>query len=159
MGVWPPYRIYSQIVLKRSIINSAKDRQKYPQFQARIARHKTAHPDDPIPIPFDDLEPQVYIPYSPNGTPSADFPWHVQIHRDAFSYGDLGPTVDPRIIVDLRFFGRSELNRESRVVFAEKTIALSQTEWGGDTDIFGMPQATVRKASLHFTRKSDIIQS
>jgi pyranose oxidase len=145
MGVWPPYWICHQVVLKRSIINSAKDGRRYPHFQDRIARHKTAHPDDPIPIPFDDLEPQVYIPYS---TPSADFPWHVQIHRDAFSYGDLGPTVDPRIIVDLRFFGRSELNRESRVVFAEKTTPPSQTEWGGDTDIFGMPQPTVRKASL-----------
>ena len=28
------------------------------------------------------------------------------MHRDAFSYGDLPPNVDPRLIVDFRWFGQ-----------------------------------------------------
>lgn len=36
---------------------------------------------------------------------SKDRPWHCQIHRDAFAYGDLAPNVDSHLIVDLRWFG------------------------------------------------------
>ncbi len=138
-------RICPQIVLKRSIINSANG---YPHFQKRIKEHRKAHPDDVLPIPFDELEPQVYIPYHPDQNSEKDFPWHVQIHRDAFSYGEVGPTVDPRIIVDLRFFGKTDINKDNRVEFPLLTPHY-QTEWGaGDTDLYGMPQATVRNASL-----------
>lgn len=76
-------------------------------------------------------------------------PWHTQIHRDAFSYGEVGPKVDPRIVVDLRFvatrvwyststliiffrfFGMQSGVSKNRIIF-EKNI----------TDAFGMPQAT-----------------
>jgi len=128
---------FCQVVLRRRIINSAYD---YPQFQVRIAKHRRAHPNDILPIPFDDLEPQVYIPYNQD----TKTPWHVQIHRDAFSYGDIGPTVDPRIIVDLRFFGKSDIREDNRIEFSGRfSSAYSTTEWiGGDTDIYGMPQGT-----------------
>jgi pyranose oxidase len=125
---------FCQIVLKRSIFDSTQ----YLSNEQIVRRdaHIAAHPRD-VPIPLDDLEPQVYIPYETSS------PWHVQIHRDAFSYGDLGPTVDPRLIVDLRFFGKSETKQENRVYFGLRSTNEQMTEWkGGDTDIYGMPQPT-----------------
>jgi len=129
--------------MKRSIFDSIEYLSQ-DQKDRRDA-HIKSHPRD-VPIPFDDLEPQVYIPYTPNS------PWHVQIHRDAFSYGDVGPQADPRLIVDLRFFGRSETKPENRVYFGPMSSNETMTEWkGGDTDIYGMPQPTVMNSapSLH----------
>lgn len=71
-----------------------------------------------------------------------DFPWHVQIHRDAFSYGDVGPKADPRVVVDLRFFGKQDIVESNCVKFGELKAPM---QWkAGVTDIYGMPQATVR---------------
>jgi pyranose oxidase len=76
------------------------------------------------------------IPYT------SDFPWHCQVHRDAFSYGDVGPRADARVVVDLRFFGRQEIQKKNKVYFAGELL---KTGWvAGCTDIYGMPQATVR---------------
>ena len=58
-------------------------------------------------------------------------PWHCQIHRDAFHYGDLAPSVDNRLIIDLRWFGISEPRPENRVTFTDT-----------HHDLFGMPQPT-----------------
>jgi pyranose oxidase len=84
------------------------------------------HPEDPIHIPFEDPEPQLTMKYTEKT------PWHTQIHRDAFSYGDVGPKADPRVIVDLRFFGKQEVEQTNYVEFSTE-----------HTDIYGMPQATV----------------
>lgn len=125
-----------QIILRRPIIKSAES---YPHFQQRIERHRESHPNDILPIPFDDLEPQVLIPYNP------ETPWHVQIRRDPFPYGEAGPPVDPRILVDLRFYGRSDIREENRVEFSQRSpISGDPDHWtAGYTDIYGMPQATV----------------
>jgi pyranose oxidase len=86
------------------------------------------------------------IPYRPNS------PWHVQIHRDAFSYGDVGPKADPRVVVDLRFFGKSDICEDNRVSFGDNP---APTGWeAGVTDIYGMPQATV---SYFFSIPNEII--
>jgi pyranose oxidase len=118
-------------VLKRSIIESIPND---PRFKRRVDDHKAKFPKDPLPIPFDDPEPQVLIPYS------SSFPYHVQIHRDAFSYGNIGPKADPRLIVDLRFFGKQEIKEKNSILFGK----FGTNGWEpGVTDIYGMPQATV----------------
>lgn len=123
-----------QIILRQPIINSAE---AYPQFEERIKKHRVSHPNDILPIPFDDLEPQVLIPYD------SETPWHVQIHRNAFSYGNVGPTVDPRLLVDFRFFRKSDIREENRVEFSQGPSTGIDHWTGGFTDIYGMPQATV----------------
>ena len=56
-------------------------------------------------------------------------PWHCQVHRDSFSYGEVAPNIDTRLIVDLCWFGKVEPREENCVV--------SSTT---NKDIFGMPQ-------------------
>jgi pyranose oxidase len=62
---------------------------------------------------------------------SDDRPWHCQIHRDAFHYGDIQPNVDSRLIVDLRWFGIVQPREESKIAFSDDHV-----------DSFGMPQPT-----------------
>ena len=81
------------------------------------------------------------VQYNPDIPGRLGTPWHIQVQRDVSSYGDIGPPVDPRIIVDIRFYGRSDLISENRVEFSPRS---SNENWvGGDTDIYGMPQPTV----------------
>lgn len=60
-------------------------------------------------------------------------PWHCQVHRDAFSYGGVGPNVDTRLIVDLRWFGRMKPDYDNYVTFSDQI---------DNKDTFGMPQPT-----------------
>ncbi|KAF8608600.1 pyranose oxidase [Ceratobasidium sp. AG-I] len=118
---------FCQIVLSRELIDNIPEK-----FAPQIKKHKDHNKKDILPIPFNDPEPQVTIPYS------NEAPWHTQIHRDAFSYGDVGPRADPRVIVDLRFFGKQDIKPENRIEF-------SPIKPNGDpeiTDLYGMPQAT-----------------
>ncbi|KAH7871076.1 pyranose 2-oxidase [Lentinula edodes] len=123
---------FCQIVLSKKTIQNIQNTQN-PAWQALIAQHRKKHPLDPLPIPFRDLDPQVMIPYS------SAFPWHAQIHRDAFSYGDVGPRSDPRVVVDLRFFGKGDILENNRVEFSNKAKPEERPE---HTDVYGMPQAT-----------------
>ncbi|KDN33181.1 hypothetical protein RSAG8_13728, partial [Rhizoctonia solani AG-8 WAC10335] len=81
--------------------------------------------NDPNGTPFTDPEPQITMPYT------KETPWHTQIHRDAFSYGDVGSRTDPRLVVDLRYFGRQEIKPTNFITFSKD-----------HTDIYGMSQAT-----------------
>lgn len=114
---------FCQVVLKKELIDKIETDPLYCN-NARLKKFKQDF-KDPIPIPFTDPEPQINMPYS------HDTPWHVQIHRDAFSYGDVGPKADPRLIVDLRFFGKQDIEKDNYLTFEEKY-----------TDIYGLPQAT-----------------
>ncbi|KAG9123868.1 Pyranose 2-oxidase [Ceratobasidium sp. 392] len=127
---------FCQIVLRRSIVESARER-----FSEKTQKHCGKNPQDPLPIPFNDPEPQVTMPYSTKK------PYHTQIHRDAFAYGDVGPRADPRVVVDLRFFGKQDINKDNRVTFAQPN---SKDQHDGQTDAYGMPQAT-----FHVTRSAD----
>ena len=66
-------------------------------------------------------------------------PWHCQIHRDAFSYGQVAPNVDTRLVVDLRWFGIATPQKENCITFSDKI-----------NDAYGMPQAT-----FHFRLSQD----
>jgi pyranose oxidase len=113
---------FCQVVLRQDIADKlARD----PRFAEKIKAHREQYPLDPVPIPVDDPEPQVWIPVS------QDRPWHCQIHRDAFHYGEVAPNVDTRLIVDLRWFGIVEQHHGSRITFSDNY-----------KDAFGMPQPT-----------------
>jgi len=113
---------FCQIVLKQSIVDGiAED----PRFANKVAAHKKESPYDPVHMPDDEPEPQVWIPVSDGR------PWHCQIHRDAFHYGDVQPNVDSRLIVDLRWFGIVEPHPDSKLSFSDNHL-----------DSFGMPQPT-----------------
>jgi pyranose oxidase len=113
---------FTQIVLRQDHVDALAEDTRFAQ---RIRDYRQHHPEDPIPIPASDPEPQVWIPVSEGR------PWHCQIHRDAFHYGDLSPNVDGRLIVDLRWFGIVEPRYESRLSFSDV-----------NTDVFDMPQPT-----------------
>lgn len=68
---------------------------------------------------------QCWIPVSENRH------WHCQVHRDAFSYGEVAPNVDTRLVVDLRWFGKVTPRETNHVKFSD-TI----------NDAYGMPQPT-----------------
>lgn len=121
-------------MLKQEIIDAIW---RDSRFAAAVNAHHAKYPEDPLPIPFLDPEPQLTLPYS------HDHPWHVQIHRDAFSYGEVGPRADSRVVVDLRWFGKQEI-KESNCVDFGKLIQAKDGSWKpGVTDIYGMPQPTV----------------
>jgi pyranose oxidase len=113
---------FCQIVLKQDIVDQIPDN---PEFAERVRAYREQNPHDPVPIPEGEPEPQVWIPVS------EDRPWHCQIHRDAFSYGDVAPNVDSRLVVDLRWFGIVEPRHDCRVTFSDR-----------HQDSFGMPQPT-----------------
>ncbi|KAL7278374.1 hypothetical protein ACG7TL_008354 [Trametes sanguinea] len=99
---------------------------KHPDWwNDAVADHMKKHPEDPIPIPFEDPEPQVTTLFAP------DHPWHTQIHRDAFTYGEVAQSIDSRLVVDWRFFGRTEPKEENKLWFSDKI-----------TDQYNMPQPT-----------------
>ncbi|URN18168.1 MULTISPECIES: GMC oxidoreductase [Streptomyces] len=100
----------------------------------RVARYRAAQlkrlhsgdkTADPVPFPPSERDPNLVLPVT------GGRPWHCQIHRDAFTYGAVPPNVDPRLIVDLRWFGISRPRPENKVVFSRKIH-----------DTFDMPQPT-----------------
>ncbi|MGW0601584.1 pyranose oxidase [Streptomyces sp. NPDC002776] len=80
---------------------------------------------DPVPFPPAERDPNLAL------LVTEERPWHCQIHRDAFTYGAVPPNVDPRLIVDLRWFGISRPRPENKVTFSRKI-----------RDTFDMPQPT-----------------
>ncbi|MFZ0217403.1 MAG: pyranose oxidase [Candidatus Dormiibacterota bacterium] len=113
---------FCQIVLRHDLVEAIE---ADARFTERVRTHRGTSPHDPVPIPGLDPEPNVWIPVS------EDRPWHCQIHRDAFNYGDIAPNVDTRLVVDLRWFGLVEPRPDNRVWFSERFA-----------DSFGMPQPT-----------------
>jgi pyranose oxidase len=80
---------------------------------------------DPVPFPRTERDPNLALLVTDKR------PWHCQIHRDAFTYGAVPPNIDPRLIVDLRWFGMSRPRPENRVTFSRRL-----------RDTFDMPQPT-----------------
>ncbi|GJC86222.1 pyranose 2-oxidase [Colletotrichum liriopes] len=118
---------FCQIVLDRKHIDAIKDNTYELDAEEKklVQEHKEKFPNDPLPFPYNDPDPQCYFPLT------KEYPWHTQIHRDAFGYGQIPAGVDQRVIVDLRWFGYTKPNRDNRVEFSTEI-----------KDGFGMPQPT-----------------
>ncbi|KAI8682287.1 Pyranose 2-oxidase [Fusarium sp. Ph1] len=116
---------FCQVVLNRNLVDNVEKDPYHLGWDKYVKIHRKRHPNDPLPFPFNDPDPQCYFPLSEK------YPWHTQIHRDAFGYGQVPPTVDQRLIVDLRWFTYME-PKESNYVEFSKTYQ----------DQFRMPQPT-----------------
>jgi pyranose oxidase len=82
--------------------------------------------EDPIPMPQDAPEPEVWIPVSEKR------PWHCQIHYDPINFTTPGGEfVDERLLVFVQWFGMVEAERHNRVYFLDEI-----------RDLMGMPQPT-----------------
>lgn len=109
---------FCQVVLKKEYVEGVRakpeelDEKGEHKIKDAVQQHIQNHKDDPLPFPFDDLDPNVYTPFSEK------WPWHTQIHRDAFGYGEVPADVDQRLIVDLRFFGYVDPNKFNRVTYS-----------------------------------------
>lgn len=123
--------VFCQVVLKQHLVDGVienpgdLDEEGSDVIEQAVNKHTSNHPDDPLPFSFSDFDPQVYIPFS------KEYPWHTQIHRDAFGYGEIPPTLDQRLVVDFRWYSWTSENRENKVTFDERK-----------RDGFGMPQAS-----------------
>lgn len=113
---------FCQVTLLQELIDLAGNAQ---HFHRQVFGHRERFPEDELPIPVDDPDPNVWIPVTEGR------PWHAQINRDSFHYGDIPPHVDGRLIVDLRWFGLVDPRPENRVTFSDTY-----------TDVHGMPQPT-----------------
>jgi len=121
---------FCQVVLKRSLVDMVPHnpwglawwQQAYDEH---VKEGEGAEFKDPLPFPRADPEPQITSPVDNNR------PWHTQIHRDAFSYGAVAASIDSRLVVDLRWFGRTQPVKENVIRF-ERDL----------TDAYGMPQPT-----------------
>jgi pyranose oxidase len=83
-------------------------------------------PADPIPMPLDAPEPEVWIPVS------GARPWHCQIHYDPINFTTPGgELVDERLLVFVQWFGMVEAEERNRVFFLDDI-----------PDLMGMPQPT-----------------
>ncbi|KAK7424643.1 hypothetical protein QQZ08_008526 [Neonectria magnoliae] len=116
---------FCQVILKRSLVDSVKDDPYGLGWKRKVEEHKEKAPKDPLPFPFEDPDPQCYFPLS------ADHPWHTQIHRDSFGYGEVPATIDQRLVVDFRWFTYVKPVKENYVEFSKEC-----------KDEFGMPQPT-----------------
>jgi pyranose oxidase len=109
---------FTQIVLREELVTAIRE-------HGRLRSTDVAEASDPVPVPMHDAPPMVRVPVS------AGRPWHAQVHRDSFSYGQLPPDVDDRLVVDLRWFGMVDVNPDNRILFLDDL-----------NDKFGMPKPT-----------------
>ena len=127
--------MYLQVVLKNSIVDDIANN---PDYEDEVKNHQEKYPTDPLPIPFDDPDPQLMMGYDQT------YKYHVQIYRDAFSNGEEGPKTDSRVIVDLRCLTKHDIDFENCVVFPQEFKDPVTNEWYPSvTDEYGMPQPTV----------------
>lgn len=108
-----------QVVLKKEIIDEVRE-------EASKNPHNNVDSDPlSLPIPMNDPPPHLYIPVSEGR------PWHSQIFREAFQFDPLAPSVDSRLIVDLKWFGMIHPNEYNQMTFEDKI-----------KDRLGLPQPT-----------------
>jgi len=116
---------FCQVVLSRQLVEDVDNDAYGLGWKEKVEAHRKRHPNDPLPFPFNDPDPQCYFPFSDS------YQWHTQIHRDAFGYGEVPPTIDQRLVIDFRWHSSIQPVWDNWVEFSDKV-----------TDQFGMPQPT-----------------
>jgi len=116
---------FCQVILKKSLVDNVINDPYHLGWKAIVESHQKRHPSDPLPFPFSDYDPQCYFPLT------KEFPWHTQIHRDAFGYGEVPAGTDQRVVVDFRWFTYVKPLKDNYVEFSKDV-----------KDEFGMPQPT-----------------
>lgn len=121
---------FCQVVLRQELVESVKNNPYgldwWKKAYERHQEEQAGNPNkDPLPFPTRDPEPQITSPVTDK------YRWHTQIHRDAFSYGQVAATIDSRIVCDFRWFGMTEPEYSNRIKFEYDLV-----------DAFGMPQPT-----------------
>jgi len=109
---------FCQIILKEELVR---------EITKATKPERRAH--DHIGIAYDELPPNIWFPVSEGR------PWHCQIHRDAFNYGQIPPNIDSRLVVDLRWFGICRPLWSNRIKFSTDPT---------NVDSFGMPQPSFK---------------
>ncbi|GAB0139046.1 hypothetical protein EsDP_00007262 [Epichloe bromicola] len=110
-----------QVAMKKSLLEDAWNDERCKEYFKKF-------PNDPLRIPPNDPSPEISTPVSEK------YPWHSQIQRDPFHHNSVSNSIDPRLLIDLRFFGYVKPVYDNHVEFSSEV-----------TDAFGMPQP-----SIHF---------
>ena len=58
---------FCQVVLKRSLVDSVVKDPYHLGWTEKVEKHKQRFPKDPLPFPFNDPDPQVSYPCTPQG--------------------------------------------------------------------------------------------
>ncbi|NEQ69497.1 MAG: hypothetical protein F6K21_29205 [Symploca sp. SIO2D2] len=138
---------FTQVILSKEIVEELG-----PEPKAFNSSQTTL----PIKIPTYDLDPTLYIKVDADSeadlTKPEKRPWHCQIHKDPFSYGQIGKEIEDRLVVDLRWFGMVETVEDNKVVFNK--------EYEGDPllDIHGLPQPTFEFQYIRDSSKDEELQ-
>ncbi|KAF9209538.1 Pyranose 2-oxidase, partial [Podila verticillata] len=114
---------FCQILLSHDIVTKIEE----IAVARELIPRNPADRKDPVPIPTTDLPPALILKVTD------DKPWHAQIHKDTFSYGMVPQSIDPRLVVDLRWFSLMEARETNRVYFDGPSLS---------RDLMGMPQPT-----------------
>lgn len=134
---------FCQVVLKRSLVDSVPTDPYDLGWADKVEEHTQQHPNDPLPLPFNDPDPQCYFPLT------EEHPWHTQIHRDAFGYGEVPPSTDQRVVVDLRWFTFTEPVMNNYIEFSKVETMPDGWPRALITDGFGMPQVSKEEFRAH----------
>jgi pyranose oxidase len=110
---------FTQMVLTKKIVKEIQEFENYEKLMTK------QHPKDEIAIPLNDQDPTLWIPVQKGR------PWHCQVHKDAFNYGQLADNIDDRLVVDFRWFAIVDPIPENYVSFSDDL-----------KDIRGLPQPT-----------------
>jgi hypothetical protein len=63
---------FCQIILKDEFVQEVENTTN-PEWKKKVDAHRLKHPEDPLPFPYNDPDPQLTTPVTD------DHPWHTQV--------------------------------------------------------------------------------